>query len=80
MEAIVAEGVEGAELFLTACSITDELLLAIESIRKQNPGFYCITLHLPFPKMDTVAGHIQVMEENFKRLAELNPLFINSHS
>ncbi len=80
ISAITAKGFEGAELFLTGDSITDEFLLAIESARKLNPDFYFITLQLPFPKENTVAAHIQVMEENFKRLAELNPLFINSHT
>lgn len=80
INAITAEGFEGAELFLTGDRITDEFLLAIEGARKLNPDFYFITLQLPFPKENTVAAHIQVMEENFKRLAELNPLFINSHT
>ena len=78
---ITAAGFQGAELFLTPPdTITDAFLLAIENIRKQNPDFYFITLQLPFPKEDTVAGHIQVMEANFTNLAVLNPLFINSHT
>ncbi len=78
---ITAAGFQGAELFLTPPdTITDAFLLAIENIRKQNPDFYFITLQLPFPKEDTVAGHIQVMEANFTKLAALNPLFINSHT
>ena len=78
---IAAAGFEGAELFLTPPdTLTDAFLLAIEHIRKQHPDFYFITLQLPFPKEDTVAGHIQVMEANFTKLAALNPLFINSHT
>ena len=80
INAIVAEGFEGAELFLYSDTITDEFLLAIENIRKLHPDFYFITLQLAFPKENTVASHIKAMEENFKRLAELNPLFINSHT
>jgi len=76
-----AAGFEGAELFLNPSdAITDEFLLAIETIRKQNPDFYFITLQLPFPQEDNVSSHIQVMEENFTKLAALNPLFINSHT
>lgn len=78
--AIVAEGFEGVELFLYSDTITDEFLLAIENVRKLHPDFYFITLQLAFPKENTVASHIKAMEENFKRLAELNPLFINSHT
>ena len=78
---IAAAGFEGAELFLTPPdTLTDAFLLAIENIRKQHPDFYFITLQLPFPKEDTVAGHIKVMEANFTNLAVLNPLFINSHT
>lgn len=78
---IAAAGFEGAELFLNPSdTITDEFLMAIETIRKQNPDFYFITLQLPFPKEDNVAAHIQVMEENFTKLTALNPLFINSHT
>ncbi len=76
INAIAAEGFDGAELY----TITDEFLLAIENIRKLHPDFYFITLQLPFPKENTVASHIQVMEENFQKLATLNPLFINSHT
>ena len=78
---IAAAGFEGAELFLTPPdTLTDAFLLAIENIRKQHPDFYFITLQLPFPKEDTVARHIKVMEANFTNLAVLNPLFINSHT
>jgi sugar phosphate isomerase/epimerase len=78
---IAAAGFEGAELFLSPPdTITDAFLLAIENIRKQNPDFYFITLQLPFPKEDTVAGHVKVMEANYTKLAALNPLFINSHT
>ncbi len=78
---IAAAGFEGAELFLTPPdTTTDAFLLAIETIRKQNPDFYFITLQLPFPKEDTVAAHVKVMEANFTTLAALNPLFINSHT
>jgi sugar phosphate isomerase/epimerase len=80
INAIVAEGFEGVELFLYSDTITDEFLLAIENVRKLHPDFYFITLQLAFPKENTVASHIKAMEENFKRLAELNPLFINSHT
>ena len=80
IDAIVAQGFEGAELFLNDATITDEFLLAIENIRKQHPDFYFITLQLAFPKENTVAAHIQAMEENFQKLAALNPLFINSHT
>jgi len=77
----VAAGFEGAELFLTPPDTnTDAFLLAIENIRKQNPNFYFITLQLPFPKEDNVAGHVKIMEANFTKLAVLNPLFINSHT
>lgn len=75
------EGFDGAELLLQPPDKqTDEFLLAIEKIRKQHPDFYFITLQLPFPENDTVAAHMKVMEENFKKLAALNPLFINSHT
>ena len=78
---IAAAGFEGAELFLTPPdTTTDAFLLAIETIRKQNPDFYFITLQLPFPKEDKVAAHVKVMEANFTTLAALNPLFINSHT
>ena len=78
---IAAAGFEGAELFLTPPdTTTDAFLLAIETIRKQNPDFYFITLQLPFPKEDKVAAHVKVMEANFTNLAALNPLFINSHT
>ena len=78
---IAAAGFEGAELFLTPPdTTTDAFLLAIETIRKQNPDFYFITLQLPFPKEDTVAAHVKVMEANFTNLAAINPLFINSHT
>jgi sugar phosphate isomerase/epimerase len=80
INAIAAEGFEGVELFLYSDTITDEFLLAIENVRKLHPDFYFITLQLAFPKENTVASHIKAMEENFKRLAELNPLFINSHT
>lgn len=81
INAIAAAGFDGAELFLTPTDrITDEFIAAIENIRKQNPDFYFIALQLPFPKADTVAAHIQTMEENFRNLAALKPLFINSHT
>ncbi|KAB1158056.1 sugar phosphate isomerase/epimerase family protein [Flavobacterium luteum] len=81
INAIADAGFDGAELFLNPIDrTTDEFLLAIENIRKQKPDFYFITLQLPFPKTDTVGAHIKVMEENFRNLAELNPLFINSHT
>ena len=74
-------GLDGAELFLTPTdSITKEFLIAIDAIRKEKPDFYFITLQLPFPKQDTVTAHIQIMEENYRKLADLQPLFINSHT
>lgn len=78
---IADAGFDGAELLLNPSDrITDEFLAAIENIRKINPDFYFITLQLPFPKKDSVEAHIKIMEENFRKLSELNPLFINSHT
>ena len=78
---IADAGFDGAELFLNPSDkITDEFLAAIDTIRNQNPDFYFIALQLPFPKNDSVQAHIQIMEENFSKLAALNPLFINSHT
>ena len=78
---IVDAGFDGAELFLNPSDrITNEFLTAIYTIRNQNPDFYFIALQLPFPKNDSVEAHIQIMEENFRNLAALNPLFINSHT
>ena len=75
------DGFDGAELLLQPPnSFTDDFLLAIENIRKQNPDFYFITLQLPFPENNSVAAHIKIMEENFMKLSALNPLFINSHT
>jgi hypothetical protein len=75
------EGFDGAELLLQPPDIfTNDFLLAIENIRKQNPDFYFITLQLPFPKNNSVAAHIKIMERNFMKLAALKPLFINSHT
>ena len=75
------EGFDGAELLLQPPDIfTNDFLLAIENIRKQNPDFYFITLQLPFSENNSVAAHIKVMEENFMKLSALNPLFINSHT
>jgi sugar phosphate isomerase/epimerase len=81
INAIVDAGFDGAELFLNPSDkITDEFLAAIDTIRNLNPDFYFIALQLPFPKNDSVQAHIQIMEENFIKLAALNPLFINSHT
>ena len=78
---IADAGFDGAELFLNPSDkITDEFLAAIDTIRNLNPDFYFIALQLPFPKNDSVQAHIQIMEENFSKLAALNPLFINSHT
>ncbi len=78
---IHAAGFDGVELFLTPTDvISKEFMVAIDSIRKENPDFYFITLQLPFPQQETAAAHIQVMEENFRKLADLQPLFINSHT
>ena len=75
------DGFDGAELLLQPPnSFTDNFLLAIENIRKQNHDFYFITLQLPFPENNSVAAHIKIMEENFMKLSALNPLFINSHT
>ena len=75
------DGFDGAELLLQPSnSFTDDFLLAIENIRKQNSDFYFITLQLPFPENNSVAAHIKIMEENFMKLSALNPLFINSHT
>ena len=50
------DGFDGAELLLQPPnSFTDDFLLAIENIRKQNPDFYFITLQLPFPENNSVA-------------------------
>ncbi|MFC6876740.1 sugar phosphate isomerase/epimerase family protein [Flavobacterium myungsuense] len=81
INAIADAGFDGAELFLNPSDrITNEFLTAIDTIRNQNPDFYFIALQLPFPKNDSVQAHIQIMEENFSKLAALNPLFINSHT
>lgn len=78
---IAKEGFDGAELLLQPPnSFADDFLLAIENIRKQDPDFYFICLQLPFPENNSVAAHINVMEENFRKLSALNPLFINSHT
>jgi sugar phosphate isomerase/epimerase len=78
---LLNDGFDGAELFLQPPGkLADEFLLAIENVRKTNPNFYFITLQLPFPRNDSVAEHIKIMEENFKNLSSLNPLFINSHT
>ena len=78
---IANEGFDGAELLLQPPnSFTDDFLLAIENIRKQYPDFYFICLQLPFPENNSVDAHITVMEENFRKLSALNPLFINSHT
>ena len=78
---IANEGFDGAELLLQPPnSFTDDFLLAIENFRKQYPDFYFICLQLPFPENNSVDAHITVMEENFRKLSALNPLFINSHT
>lgn len=78
---IFNQGFDGAELYLQPPGKqTDAFLAAIDNIRKQKPDFYFITLQLPFPEINSVEGHIKIMNENFTKLAALNPLFINSHT
>jgi sugar phosphate isomerase/epimerase len=49
--------------------------------RKIGRCFFFVLLQLTFPdKNETIESHISMMKKNLRILADLNPLFINSHT
>ena len=78
---VVNAGYDGVELFLQPPDkLTHDFLHEIESIKIQHPDFFFIALQLTFPVKESVDAYISKMEKSLIALAELNPLFINSHT
>jgi len=78
---VVDAGYDGVELFLQPPDkLTHDFLHEIESIKIQYPDFFFIALQLTFPIKESVDAYISKMEKSLIALAELNPLFINSHT
>lgn len=78
---VVDAGYDGVELFLQPPDkLTHDFLHEIESIKIQHPDFFFIALQLTFPVKESVDAYISKMEKSLIALAELNPLFINSHT
>ncbi len=78
----INDGYNGVELFLQPPdTLTTQFIDKIENIRSLNPDFFFVLLQLTFPdKNETIESHIALMKKNLHILAELNPLFINSHT
>ncbi len=78
---VIDAGYNGVEVFLQPPDkISAEFIVALDEIRKQKPDFFLIALQLTIPVKESVKEYIAKMENNFLALAELNPLFINSHT
>ncbi|MBU3714270.1 MAG: hypothetical protein FGM46_04905 [Ferruginibacter sp.] len=81
IENVHLSGYNGAELFLQPPDqITKDFMEAIDTLRIINPDFYLISMQIIFPAIESVDTYIARMVKNLAAVAELNPLFINSHT